>query len=305
MWTVRVNTRHTLYLVAEDGTSASLPMHGIPEVDKPSQGVHFSHLSALSDGDNLAAVLTLPPRAERPDGWHVITATRQGMVKKSALSEFPGPSADTFTLVRVNDGDRLGWLRLTDGKSEALMITASGMAIRFSEEHVRPMGLVAAGVMGIKLGGSDEVVGMEVLPNKGEVFMVASDGSGKRVKIEQFPRQGRYGQGVVAWKLPAKVKVVGMTVGKGTTKVTMFLWRLAPKMTRLDAAPLQGRPARGKKIQELKTGDEIISLTIPWDLTRALPAPQKPGSAAGAKKKATKQSSSKGTRSKSGSKSKK
>jgi DNA gyrase subunit A len=263
-------------------------MHGIPEVDKPSQGVHYSKVSALSDGDNLAAVLALPPKVERADDWYVITATRQGMVKKSALSEFPGPSADTFTLVRVNDSDRLGWLRLTDGKSEVLMVTASGMAIRFSEEHVRPMGLVAAGVMGIKLGGSDEVVGMEVLPNKGEVFMVASDGSAKRVKVEQFPKQGRYGQGVVAWKLPAKVKVVGMTVGKGTTKVTMFLWRLAPKMTRLDAAPLQGRPARGKKIQKLKIGDEIISLSIPWDLTRALPVPQTRGSAAGAKKKATK-----------------
>jgi DNA gyrase subunit A len=296
MWVVRVNTRHTLYLVAEDGKAAALPMHGIPEVDKPSEGVHISKVSALSEGDRLAAVLTLPPKVERAEGWHVVTATRLGMVKKSALSEFPGPAADTFTLVRINEGDRLGWLRLTDGKSEILLLTSSGMAIRFSEDHVRPMGLVAAGVMGIKLSGNDEVVGMEVLPQNGDVFMVASDGSGKRVKVEQFPIQGRYGQGVVAWKLPAKVFAIGMTVGKGTARVTMFLKKLAPKMTRLDAAPLQGRPARGKRIQELKTGDEIVSLTIPWDVASALPVKQKRASARGSGKKGTKQATSKRTR---------
>jgi DNA gyrase subunit A len=296
MWVVRVNTRHTLYLVAEDGKAAALPMHGIPEVDKPSEGVHISKVSALSEGDRLAAVLTLPPKVERAEGWHVVTATRLGMVKKSALSEFPGPAADTFTLVRINEGDRLGWLRLTDGKSEILLLTSGGMAIRFSEDHVRPMGLVAAGVMGIKLSGNDEVVGMEVLPQNGDVFMVASDGSGKRVKVEQFPIQGRYGQGVVAWKLPAKVFTIGMTVGKGTARVTMFLKKLAPKMTRLDAAPLQGRPARGKRIQELKTGDEIVSLTIPWDVASALPVKQKRASARGSGKKGTKQATSKRTR---------
>jgi DNA gyrase subunit A len=296
MWFVRVNTRHTLYLVAEDGKAAALPMHGIPEVDKPSEGVHISKVSALSEGDRLAAVLTLPPKVERAEGWHVVTATRLGMVKKSALSEFPGPAADTFTLVRINEGDRLGWLRLTDGKSEILLLTSGGMAIRFSEDHVRPMGLVAAGVMGIKLSGNDEVVGMEVLPQNGDVFMVASDGSGKRVKVEQFPIQGRYGQGVVAWKLPAKVFAIGMTVGKGTARVTMFLKKLAPKMTRLDAAPLQGRPARGKRIQELKTGDEIVSLTIPWDVASALPVKQKRASARGSGKKGTKQATSKRTR---------
>ncbi len=267
---LRVNTRHTLYLVNRDGEAAAVSMQGIPEAEKPSDGVPISRISPLTADDQLAAVFALPAKDERPEGWYVISATRQGMVKKSALSELPGPSANTFTLVRVNDGDQLGWLNLTNGRSEVLLATASGMAIRFSEDEVRPMGLVAAGVMGIKLQKGDEVVGMEVLPQPGDVFMVADDGSAKRVAVAQFPKQGRYGQGVVAWKLPNKTQAVGMTVGKGTQRVTLHLQKLAPKMTRLDAAPLQGRAARGKVIQDLKASDQILRMTVPWDIALLL-----------------------------------
>jgi len=198
------------------------------------------------------------------------------MVKKSAINDLPGPSANVFTLVKVNEGDRLGWLHLTNGRKELLLVTALGMAIRFNEEEVRPMGLVAAGVMGLKLQPKDEVAGMEILPQPGEVFMVASDGSAKRVAVAQFPRQGRYGQGVVAWKLPGKARVIGVAVGKGTARLTLHLSKLAPKMVRLDEAPLQGRAARGARIQELKAGEQVLRLTVPWDVGRPV-AEAKPG----------------------------
>jgi DNA gyrase subunit A len=261
---VRSNTVDTLYIVAENGEAASLAVHALPEAEKPGDGLPIYKLSALSENDRLACLLSLPGRGERLQDWFVLSATRQGMVKKSSIGELPGPSAGTFTLARVNQGDRLGWLRLTDGKSQVLMLTAQGMAIRFSEEEVRPMGLVAAGVMGLKLQSGDEVVGVETLPQPGDVFMAASDGTAKRVAVDQFPVQGRYGQGVVAWKLPGKARAVGMVIGKGTERVTLHLDRLAPKMCRLDEAPLQTRAARGKPVVELKPGDQVLSLTFAW-----------------------------------------
>ncbi|MGW8249736.1 MAG: DNA gyrase C-terminal beta-propeller domain-containing protein, partial [Anaerolineales bacterium] len=238
---LKTNTRDTLYLVCEDGSAAALPVHNVPEAEKPSLGVYFANISALQESDKLAAIFTLPSKQERSDGWYLLSATRQGMIKKSAITEVPGPSANAFTMVKVNEGDRLGWLRLTHGQGDILLLTDRGMAIRFSEEDVRPMGLVAAGVMGIKLQKGVEVVGMEVIKPDDEILLLASDGSAKRVAASQFPRQGRYGQGVVAWKLPAKVQAVGLATGKGTTRVTLHLKDLAPKMVRLDAAPLQGR----------------------------------------------------------------
>jgi len=271
---VLANTRDVLYLVCEKGEAAAVPVHSLPEADSPLAGTPYFKVSALSQTSKLATMFVLPQKhssnssALTYEGWYVLTATKQGYVKKTALSELPGASANVFTLAKVNEGDHLGWLRLSNGQNEILLMTAKGMAIRFDENEVRPMGLIAAGVMGIKLAPNDEIIGMELLPHPGEVFMIASDGSAKRVNTAQFPKQGRYGQGITAWRLPAKVQVVGITVDTGTTRAILHMGKLLPKPIRLDEAPLQGRSARGKIIQPIKAGDQIYLLTVPWEIPR-------------------------------------
>jgi DNA gyrase subunit A len=212
----------------------------------------------------------LPARkSELPQETTLLTVTRGGMVKKSLVSELPGPSAQTFRLVNINDGDKLGWVVLTEGKKEILLATALGMAIRFSEEDVRPMGLAAAGVNGVKLGVGDEVVGAQVLPGIGEIFLIASDGKGKRVEVKDFPVQGRYGKGVIAWELPRGVKLIGIGMGKPNTILTLHLLKAAPKMARLDEAPLRKRSAlRGDAVVEVKAGDALLGLTESWAVDR-------------------------------------
>lgn len=200
---------------------------------------------------------------------YILTVTHGGLVKKSLVGELPGPSAQSFVLAKVNDGDSLGWSVLTDGKKEVLLATSAGMAIRFTEEEVRPMGLAAAGVNGIKLGVGDEVVGCQILPAVGEVFLVGSDGKGKRVEVKEFPKQGRYGKGVIAWELPRGVKLAGIATGKKNDIVTMHMFKAAPKMTRLDAAPLRKRAAvRGDAVVDVKAGDAVLSVTEGWVLER-------------------------------------
>jgi DNA gyrase subunit A len=267
-WLLKVNSRDTLYLVSEAGEAAAVAIQAVPETDKPASGAHYSKFSALKDHQPLAGIFTLPPKSERPDDWFVLSVTCQATVKKTSLAELPGPSANSFLLTRINEGDRLGWLRLTNGQRELLLQSANGMAIRFSESEVRPMGLGTAGVSGMKLQPGDMLAGMELIPDSGEIFMLASDGSAKRVAVDQFPAQGRYGQGVVAWKLPAKIHVIGIGAGKGTTRVTLHLEKLAAKMVRMDAAPLQGRSARGKVIQEVRSGDRLLRLVVPWEVEK-------------------------------------
>jgi hypothetical protein len=144
------------------------------------------------------------------------------------------------------------------------------MAIRFGEDEVRPMGLVSAGVLGMKLKGNDLCVGMETLPKPGDVLLVASDGSAKRVTVDQFPRQGRYGQGVAAWKLTGKALVVGMAIGVDSAHLTLFTDRLAPKLVQFDEAPLQGRPARGKILPALK-GCRVTGFSAVWPMEEKTP----------------------------------
>jgi DNA gyrase subunit A len=268
-WLLKVNTQDTLYLVAETGVAAAIPVHALPEARKPSEGIPIDQVSPLGNRHKLAVAFSLPPKNKLADGWFVVTATRGGYTKKTAIGELPGPAATTFTLVKVNQGDQLGWVELSDGSSDILLVTANGMAIRFSEDNVRPMGMVAAGVMGIKLKVGDEVIGMSLFPQRGEVFFLTSNGKAKRVAQRDFPKQGRYGQGVVAWKLPPAVRLVGVTLGRGTTRATMHLAKYAAKMVRLDDAPLRKRTAaRGKTVLELKAGDRIVGFSVPWDVRR-------------------------------------
>ncbi len=267
-WLLHVSTRDTLYLAAESGKAAAIGVHALPETAAPTEGTDYYRLSPLRSSDKLACVFNLPPKNKLTKDWFALTVTRGGMVKKSALEELPGPAAQTFPLAKVNDGDRLGWILLSNGKNEILLATARGMAIRFSEADVRAMGLVAAGVMGIKLKVGDEVVGAELLPQTGDVFLLRSDGHAKRVQSAQFPKQGRYGQGVVAWKLPAGARVAGMAVGKNTRRAIIHLAKLSAKAVRLDAAPIRGRPARGKSIMDLKAGDQVLRLITPYEYPR-------------------------------------
>jgi DNA gyrase subunit A len=266
---VRANSTDTLYLVSGRGLAAAVAVHTLPEAGKLADGSPFNKISPLKEADRPLAAFALPKRSTLSEETCVLTVTRGGMLKKSLVTELPGPSAQTFYLCKVNDGDALGWVALTDGKKELLLATATGMAIRFSEDDIRPMGLVAAGVNGVKLGVGDEVVGAEILPADGEVFVVASDGKAKRIAQKDFPSQGRYGRGVILWDLPLGAKLAGLAIGKGTHVITLHLLKAAPKMTRLDEAGMKKRAAtRGDSVVEVKPGDAVLGLTDAWIVDR-------------------------------------
>ncbi len=265
----KTNTRDILYLAVETGDCVAIPVHSLLETDKPSEGAPLSKVSVLRPEQTLAAIFTLPNRnqqeiQDRYQEWSILSVTKQGMVKKSAINDLPGASANSFTLVKINEGDQLGWVRFTRGNDDILLQTAKGMAIRFSAEDVRIMGLVAAGVSGIKLQKDDDVVGVEIVSDKDELLFVSENGLGKRLKGDHFPVQGRYGQGVQSWKLEKTNKVVGVGIGKGSDRGILFLKKATPKSIRFDEAPILTRSAKGKQIIEIKPGDRIISLSLPW-----------------------------------------
>jgi DNA gyrase subunit A len=267
---VKANATDTLYLVSERGLAAAVAVHTLPEAEKLAEGNPFNKQSPLQADEIPVAAFALPARkSELPVETTILTVTRGGMIKKSLVNDLPGPSAQTFRLVNVNEGDTLGWVALADGKKEVLLVTAQGMAIRFQEEDVRPMGLAAAGVNGIKLGVGDVVVGMQTLPGTGDLFLIASDGKGKRVDVKDFPAQGRYGKGVIAWELGRGITIAGMTMGKPNAIVTLHLLKAAPKMARLDEAPLRKRTAmRGDSVVEVKPGDALLGITEGWAVER-------------------------------------
>lgn len=264
-WLLRCDTHHTLYLVADSGRATAIPVHSVPEAAQIAEGAPVHKISSLAPDDNLAAIFSLPQKSMIDENKFITTVTRGGMLKKSSALELPGPSAQTFQLCKVNEGDVLGWVLLSTGETDFILATSKGMCIRFSEDEVRPMGLVAGGVSGIKLGVGDEVVNAECIQQNESVVLFTTDGRAKRTPAKDYPKQGRYGMGVIGWKMTTGKHVAGMMVGKNTEKFIVHFMKSASKAKKVDEIPLAGRAAQGKTVLELKPGDQVIDITTIWD----------------------------------------
>ena len=260
-WLLRATTHHTLYLAVEDGRAAAVSVEAIPDVEKFSDGVPLNKVSPFEPNEPLAAAVTLPGAGEINGDVFLMTVTRLGMVKKSPVEELPGPSTQRFVLARTNPGDLLGWVFLTGGNASVLLVTAQGMSIRFSEQEVRSMGLVAAGVNGIKLGSADQVIGAARLTEGMEMLALAANGKSWRVEAKDFPIQGRYGQGVQLCKLEPGLKLSGILVGKRTQSGLVHFRQAAAKSVRLDEIKLGKRGRLGQDLYPVKTGDGVVDVT--------------------------------------------
>lgn len=259
---IGANARDTLFLFDEEGTGGALAVHTIPETDDPERGTPFSSLCGLGGNAEISTGIAVPEEylGEKADECYLLFGTEQAMVKKTALSEFPGPSARSFTAVKVNERDRLGWVLLTDGSDEILLVSGSGMSIRFSEEDVRPMGLAAAGVNGMRLEKEDRIVGISRVRPKATVLIMARDGRGKRTTMKQFPSQGRYGKGVLCWSSSDDVEIVGAGIGIETDRATAVLSRRADRSVRIGDVPRKGRTNEGEQLFEVAKNDRVKRL---------------------------------------------
>jgi DNA gyrase subunit A len=262
---IRTTTHQTVYVVAENGEAAALDVHSLPIADDPERGIPVPSISAFDSDSKLKLLFSAPVNMGEEDGY-IITVSKEGMVKRSLLSDLPAPSAHLFTLVKINDGDELCAALFTKGNEDIILATRDGMGIRFSEEDTRSMGLVAAGVGGVKLRDDDEVVGAGIASRKGEVLLVSNRGNGKRIDPDEFPTQGRYGYGVISWKLPPNEYVIGMMVGLKTYNGVLHFEEAASHLVHVSDAPSCNRMQKGGKVIDVKKGDNIVEMTVPLDM---------------------------------------
>ena len=262
---IRTNSHQTIFLVTTEGNSAAIASLSIPVQRDNNNAVPAHKVAPLHPNDILQTVFTVPIDTEDLPERYVITVTRQGMIKRSAVKDLPGVSVSDFVLCKVNPDDELFQVLITDGNQDVLIATASGMCIRFSETEVRSMGLVAAGVNAIKLKEGDSIVGASLLSDKDEVALLTRLGLAKRVPASDFPVQGRYGQGVIGWKLGERDQIAAMLVGKLTDKGITHFSKTASKVFTVTNAVSRKRAANGQSMYPLKAGDEVIGFTTMMD----------------------------------------
>jgi DNA gyrase subunit A len=258
---IAAGASETLYLFTDDGMAATVPVHQLPQAVDFQQGVPFASIAPLESGQSVMAALTMPGNGG--DGY-LFLCTVGGMVKRVALDDLPGLSARPFKVIGLTD-DTLGWAIWTTGSDDIILVSAEGQAIRFGEDDVRPMGLPAAGVKGMKLGGRrDRVVGMVRFEPRTNLWVITEDGIAKSSPVEDYPVQGRYGQGVITIKFSDKQSVLAAAAcGRMDDNLIVVTNKKKPKYMRFSLAPRGGRNTKGESIIALGSGEYVTRVVVP------------------------------------------
>ena len=177
-------TLDTLLFFSDRGKVYSEKAYQIPDADRTGRGNPVVNVLALDAGEAITAVVPVPDfRAAE----YCMMATRSGQIKRVALAEFAAVRPSGLIAITLDHGDELGWVRLTHGDSEVILVTERGQALRFVEDEVRSMGRTAAGVNGIRLDDGDLVASMEVIESGADLFIVTTRGYGKRTSLNEYP----------------------------------------------------------------------------------------------------------------------
>jgi DNA gyrase subunit A len=235
-----------------------LKVHEIPEGGRAAKGKAMVNLLALGEREGVATCV--PVRAFSAGGY-VLFVTRQGKVKKTELEAYSHPRAGGIQAIGLEDGDELMTVHRTDGQREVMIATKAGMAIRFSEDEVRPMGRGAAGVRGIDVEEGDAVIAADVVQEGAQILTVTERGFGKRTPLEEYRLQGRAGKGIIDIKTGGRNgAVVGMLQVRAGDDI--LLVTLKGKVIRIpaDEVSSQGRNTMGVRIIDLDADDRVGSI---------------------------------------------
>jgi len=265
---LRTSSHQTIFLVTKNGNGAAIHSLAVPVQNSPAEGVKIQTVAPLADEVQISGIFSVPMDISDIPEINILMISRLGMVKRSMVSDLPGPSATSFILTRINEGDELCGILLTQGQEDLLISTANGMSIRFGIDKVRPMGLIAAGVSGIKLKEDDFVIGAGIIKELGSIFIMTKSGKAKYMDPKDFPTQGRYGLGVINWKLEAGDQLMVQMIGKLSRKGVCHFKRAASRIIRINDAPKRTRLANGQVIIEVKPGDRIVGFTQLDDMVK-------------------------------------
>ena len=189
------NTHDGILFFTKSGKVFQLKVYDLPEGSRNAKGSAVINLIDLDQNDEVTAILTIP---KKNSGGYLLMATKNGIVKKTPLSDFANIRRSGVIAINLTKNDELKFVLLTSGDSNIIMITKKGMSIVFSEKGIRPMGRATAGVIGIRLKGGDELIGTSIASKDADLLVVTAKGIGKRSKISEWPKQGRAGSGVKA-----------------------------------------------------------------------------------------------------------
>ena len=261
----------TLLLFTTKGRCFWLPVYKIPEGAKSTKGRAIQNILNIEADDRITACIRIKKLQKDPEfvaSHYLVFATQQGMIKKTPLEAYSNPRSKGVFAIKLNEGDSVVSVRLTNGKTEILLANKGGRAIRFPESKVRSMGRVTTGVRGMILdeGGEDAIVGMVALkdPEKETILVVSECGYGKRTTLDSYRITNRGGKGVKTMQITEKTGSL-VDFRSVTDELDLMIINRSGVAIRMPMSSINviGRATQGVKLINLSSrGDEIASVCI-------------------------------------------
>jgi len=261
---------HTLLFFSDRGKVYSERVYEISESDRTGKGTPIVNLLSLEPGERITAAVSVPDfRAAE----YISLATVSGHVKRMALSEFESVRVSGLIAMNLDEGDELGWARLTNGNDELILVTTRGMALRIKEGTIRPMGRTAKGIAGIRLSEGDHLASMEVVVKDAYLFVITENGYGKCTSLAQYRTQGRAGKGIATIhteSLGIIGKIASARVVEKGDQLTLISNNGIMLRIEFDAIKKAGRATRGVRIMNLGKSDSVATVGRISDSKREL-----------------------------------
>jgi len=252
------STKDTLVFFTNTGQAHALPVSSLPEGGRTSRGRALAQLIAIDRDAHIAALVSV---SEFTPDRLLLFLTREGTIKRTALDQFANVRAGGINAIRIQEGDSLLDVQLSDGMSDVVLVTRQGRAIRFPENDVPVMGRTAQGVRGIQLRTNDGIVGMVVVRREATLCTVTENGYAKRTAITDYPAQKRGGIGTITLDVSEKSGplVAAKEVLEGDELMIISASGAATRLAASDI-PIQGRATQGKRMLAMEGGDRVVEV---------------------------------------------
>ncbi len=256
------NTLDTVLYFTDRGKVYSERAYRVPDAHRTAKGMSIINLINLDADERVTAVVTVPSfdKAE-----YLTMITRQGRIKRADLSEFASVRPSGLIAINLDEGDELGWVKMTKKDDQVIVASLQGQSIRFAVSSVRPMGRAAGGVRAIRLADDDQVAGMDIVDPNDDLLVVTAQGFAKRTPLKEYAVRGRYGSGIRTLNrrdLDVTGPIAGVRVVREDDEIALISSEGMVLRTLVKQIPQMGRATRGAIVMRMREGDIVAALAL-------------------------------------------
>jgi DNA gyrase subunit A len=258
---IPARTLNTVLFFSDRGKVYASKAYRIPDASRTSRGLPIVNVLNIDPHEKITAIV---PVADFKEAKYCTMVTQNGLIKRVDLSEFESVRPSGLIAINIKENDHLGWVQLTSGKNDLMLITRKGYALRFEEKDVRPMNRPAMGVIGIRLREKDQVVGMDIVEKGGDLLVITQKGFGKRTSLKGYPKRSRATMGVLTVDKKALPEIgeiaAARVVQPDKDQITVISAEGTVMRTIAESISQYNRVARGVAIMQMREDDVVVAI---------------------------------------------